>query len=324
MTRKPNSSNRNSSPDTDLPVLVIGGAAIDVIGRLQGGFISGTSNPAHIRSSYGGVARNVSENLARLGQQVTFLTAVGLDYPGDQIIQQCDLAGIDISHVYRSPSNPSGLYLAVLDEVGKLIFALDDMRVTAEISAEYIQSKATLFKQASMLFLDTNLPRDAIRKAISLAIRAKITICADPTSNSLAIKLIPHLSRLHLITPNNYEAGVLCGRTIEIGKRRQAISAAKYLIAQGVEIAIVTLAEQGVCYATSETSGFIPAIRAEIIDPTGAGDALTATVIYALLHDISLDDALRLAVSAATLTLNHPGSVVPDLSLEKLYDQLVI
>jgi pseudouridine kinase len=84
------------------------------------------------------------------------------------------------------------------------------------------------------------------------------------------------------------------------------------------------LGQFGVCYATSDTSGQIPAIRTEIADPTGAGDAMTATVIFALLNDIPLDDAVRLGVSAATLTLRHPGAVLPDLSLEKLYDQLVI
>jgi pseudouridine kinase len=93
---------------------------------------------------------------------------------------------------------------------------------------------------------------------------------------------------------------------------------------EGVEVVIVTLAQFGVFYATSKTSGQIPAIRTEISDPTGGGDALTAAVLFALLNDIPLDDALRLGVSAATLTLRHSGTVLPDLTLEKLYNQLVI
>jgi pseudouridine kinase len=96
------------------------------------------------------------------------------------------------------------------------------------------------------------------------------------------------------------------------------------MVANGVDIAIVTLAAQGLCYATSETSGYIPAIKTTIIDPTGAGDALSAAVIFALLNDVPLDDAVRLGVSAASLTLRYRGAVVSDLSLEKLYDQLVI
>jgi pseudouridine kinase len=79
-----------------------------------------------------------------------------------------------------------------------------------------------------------------------------------------------------------------------------------------------------VVYATSETSGHVPAIRTKIIDPTGAGDALTATMIFSILNNIPLDDAVRLGVTAATLTLQHRSTVIPDLSLEMLYDNLVI
>jgi sugar/nucleoside kinase (ribokinase family) len=35
-----------------------------------------------------------------------------------------------------------------------------------------------------------------------------------------------------------------------------------------------------------------------------------------------IDDAVKLGVAAASLTLNYRGAVVPSLSLEKLYDQL--
>jgi pseudouridine kinase len=78
----------------------------------------------------------------------------------------------------------------------------------------------------------------------------------------------------------------------------------------------------GVAYASPEVSGLVPAVQTVILDPTGAGDALTAAVIFALLNEIPLDEAVKLGASAAALTLRTPGSVVPDLSLELLYDQL--
>ena len=66
----------NSAED---PVIVIGGSGVDLIGRLHGKLRAGTSNPANIRTSFGGVARNVAENLSRLGQRVSLVTAVGDD-----------------------------------------------------------------------------------------------------------------------------------------------------------------------------------------------------------------------------------------------------
>ncbi len=311
------------SSKADAPVLVIGSAGIDVVGRLENDLHMDTSNPSRISSSFGGVARNVAENLARLGQDVTFISAVGTDLAGDQLVEQLSNAGVDVGSVVRNKESPTGTYLAVVNPNGKLHVALDDMRAIAALTPEYLQSNRDLFKQASLVFLDANLSPEALRTAIALARRSRIPICADPTSTSLAGRLRPYLSKLFLITPNNIEAGILCDRNVEADKRRQARDAVKCLVSKGVKIAIITLAQFGVYYASSETSGYLPSIRTDIVDPTGAGDALSAAVIFALLNDIPLDDAIRLGVSAASLTLRHRGSVLPDLSLEKLYDQLV-
>ena len=53
---------RDFSHSPDNPIIVIGGAGVDLIGRLHGELRAGTSNPANIRTSFGGVARNVAEN----------------------------------------------------------------------------------------------------------------------------------------------------------------------------------------------------------------------------------------------------------------------
>jgi pseudouridine kinase len=62
----------------------------------------------------------------------------------------------------------------------------------------------------------------------------------------------------------------------------------------------------------------------ELIDSTGASDALTATVVFGLLNDIPIDEAVRLGASAAALTLATDDTVYQELSLELLYDSLVI
>src|SRR3989304_4403755 len=110
---------------------------------------------------------------------------------------------------------------------------------------------------------------------------------------------------------------------IPSGRRRvRAVAAARRRVAQGVDIALVTMAEFGVGYASAETSGHVPAVMTEVIDPTGAGDAQTAAVLFGLLSGIPLDESVRLGASGGGLALRTNGSVVPDLSLERLYDEL--
>jgi pseudouridine kinase len=313
-----------AKPLADAPVLVIGAAGVDIVGRLTEGLIPGASSPAEIRTTFGGVARNVAENLACLGQPVTLLTVVGEDSPGEQLLQQAASTGVDVSRVLISPDHPTSSYLAVLDKSGEMLYGLDDMRAISCLSSGHLRQHADLFKQSALLFVDANLSTSALRTIVSLARKARLPICADPTTTSLAHRLLPYLSSLYMITPNSAEAAVLCGYPVQVSSRRQALQAAKHLVSLGVEIGIVAMGAYGVCYATSETSGRVPALRTEVVDPTGAGDALTASVIFGLLNDVPLDDAVRLGVSAASLTLGYRGTVIPDLTLEKLYDHLSI
>jgi len=231
---------------------------------------------------------------------------------------------VDISAVLRTDDYPTGFYMGIIDKGGKLQLAVDDMRLLGEITPHYLKEQEALFKSSSLVFVDANLPVKTLRSAASLARRAKIPICADTAAFTLAERLAKFLPKYYLVTANSKEAGVLTGLSFEASDRDAAMEAARVLVNQGVRIALVTLAEYGVVYATSETTGHIPAIRTRINDPTGAGDAMTAAMLFALLNDIDLDDAIRLGVSAASLTLKHPGSVYPSLSLEGLYDQLLV
>ena len=295
---------------------------MDMVGRLKSELRPHTSNPAQIRYAFGGAARNVAENLLHLGTPVTLLTVVGNDEQGDNLIQSMGDAGANVAAVLRTSQFPTGTYLAVVDADGTLEYGLDDMRGLSELSPQYIHSHEDLFTQSSLIFIDANLSKETLRTVVAVARRCKLPICADPISETLAPKLNPYMAKLRLVVPNMGEASVLCDRKSGIYSRREAIDAAKCMVSQGVEIAIVTMAESGVCYATSEISGFVPPVRTNIIDPTGAGDALTAAVLFGLLNQMPIDDAVRLGVAAASLTLKYRGAVVPDLSLEKLYDQL--
>jgi len=149
-----------------------------------------------------------------------------------------------------------------------------------------------------------------------------VPVCADPTSATLAPHLCPHLPELMLVTPNAAEAQALCG--IEVSGRDSALKAAQKLVGLGVGTAIVTLGATGLVYATSQETGHVPALTHEVVELTGAGDALTAAVIFGLLHDLEVGEAVRLGASAAALTVQSRETVSPELSLERLYDQLVI
>jgi len=304
-------------------LLIIGAASIDTKGRAEGTIQSGTSTPGAIRVSVGGVGRNVAENLARLGQRVVLLSAVGADGSGRRLLQQAAECGIDVSHVVVDAGHRTAAYLAVLDDAGNPLMSIDDMSISRDLlTPGLIYRHRALFRDARMVVLDANLAPEALQTIVNLARKYQVPVCADPTTAGLAPRLCPHLPDLTLVTPNAAEAEALCD--LPVVDRESALTAAQKLVGLGVQIAIVTLGATGLVYATSQESGHIPALQAELVDLTGAGDALTAAVVFGLLNDFPIDEAVRLGTSAAALTLRCRETVCPDLSLERLYDQMVI
>lgn len=313
---------QRSSGEQTPDVVVVGAACLDVKGRIGGDIVAGTSNPGEVRVSVGGCARNVAENLARLGMPTALLSVVCQDDFGRTIVQQTERAGVDTDHVLMSCAQHSAAYMALLSAPGALLVAVDDTAAVAALTPEYIGDHAELLEAARMVVMDANVPLDAAETLLSICQAAHVPVALDPAAYGPALRYRPLVGAYYLMVPNAVEAQALTG--LPVADAAQAAVAAKHLTAEGVQIAIITLAQQGLVYATPDASGYVPAIQVEIFDPTGAGDALTAAVVYALLNDIPVDEAVRLGVSAAALTLGSADTVRQDLSLESLYAQLVI
>jgi len=306
----------------DPNVLVVGATAIDVKGWAAQPLAPGTPIPGKVRVAPGGVARNVAENLARLGISTKFLSAVGDDEFGSTALNAAAACGVDVSEVQVATESRTAAYVSVLDDRGRPRWAVSDMDVTRYITPDYIYRHRSWFRDADWIVMDANLDGQALSTLFRLAGQYHVPVGADPTSATLAPSLAPWLQRLTMITPNEAEATALCGQPVT--NREEALEAAKCLVTKGVRLAIVTLAEAGLCYATPSESGHVPAIRCHVVDYTGAGDAFSAGVVFGLLNDFPVDEAVRLGASAATLTLKCEDTVCQEMNLEQLYDQLVI
>jgi pseudouridine kinase len=311
----------NNIPD-DSFVLVIGAAGIDSKGRAKAPLTLGSSTPGEVRVSVGGVARNIADNLTRLGEESILLSAIGNDGSGRRILNNASMVGIRTQFCIVSEEHHTAAYLALLDERGNQVMSVDDMEILSCITPKVIETQRELIQSASMVVIDSNLAQDTIDAIFRVAGRYNVPICADPTSTLLSTRLMPHLPNIYMISPNIAEAEVLA--ECKITNETEAIAAARKLVTAGVKLAMITLAEEGVVYATANASGRVPAMATEVVDSTGASDALTSTVVFGLLNNIPTDEAVRLGVSAAALTLGSSNTVFEELSLERLYDSLII
>lgn len=305
-------------------VLVIGATLLDTKGKPDAGLAPGTSNPAEIRSTRGGTARNVAENLARLGADVLLISAVGDDPTGRQLLIQTAEAGVNLDHVLMLEGQNTGSYIALLEQDGLLSVALDDVRVMQSITPDLLNRNRALFRDASMVMFDGSLTEAAMATTVRLAREYGVPLCADPSSARLAYKLRPYLPALRLLVPNEVEEAELCSVDFEGYDPNRSLALARRLVGAGVAIVVVTLSDFGLDYATVDEMGYLPPSHRVIVDSTGTGDAVTAAIMFGLLNNLPAIEAIRLGAAAAALTLQTSETVVPELSLDMLYEHLIV
>ncbi|MEM7115269.1 MAG: carbohydrate kinase family protein [Chloroflexota bacterium] len=304
-------------------ILVIGGTLLDTKGKPTSGLAPNTSNPGTIRSTRGGTARNVAENLGRFGANVLLMSAVGDDITGRRLLAQTADTGVNLDYVQVIPNENTGAYIALLDAEGSLSVALDDVRVMRHITPDYLNRHRSLFRDAQMVMVDGSLSRAALKTAVRLCTKYNVRLCADPSSTRLAHRLCPYIPDLSLVVPNEAEAAELCGVHFSGYSAEASMNAARQLVQMGVEVAVITMSDFGLSFATFDETGYLAVDPSEKVDSTGAGDAVTAAIIFGLSNNLTPVESIRLGAAAAGLTLRTAETVVPDLSLDMLYEHLI-
>lgn len=134
-------------------VLCVGGANVDRKIQTTGQLQFGTSNPAESSQSCGGVARNIAENLGRLGCDVGLMTVVGDDPEGEWLLEYTK-AFADITPSQSLAESTTGTYTAVLDLEGEMAVALADMSIYESVNREFVEKKWGYLASSEMVILD--------------------------------------------------------------------------------------------------------------------------------------------------------------------------
>ncbi|TZE80860.1 carbohydrate kinase [Calorimonas adulescens] len=293
-------------------VVVVGGANFDIKGVSFSEVIPMTSNPGKITFSPGGVGRNIAENLARLGIKTRLITLVGDDMYGDMLLKEAEKAGIDISGCDSISHRSSGTYMAIDGPDGNMVLALSDMEIFKEMTPEFVRTRQKALESASVIVADTNIPIDTIVYLKSQAAALYTPFCIEPVSVPKAALLKGHLDGVYMITPNKEEAEVLA--MMDIKSDKDVEKAAVSIASQGVSVVVITLGQKGVYLYYDGMGGFINSIATNVVDTTGAGDALFAGIVYGIYNGYDIKKSVRYGLACAAVTVSSSLTVSPMLS----------
>ena len=301
-------------------IVVFGAANVDISAGSGVALALGDSTPGRVSTSAGGVARNIAENLARLehSTHTHLVSAVGDDLQGEFLLSHTRNAGVDVSTCSVLTGQTTGTYLAMYNPDGSLLAAVNDMAMLDLLTpTELARQNAATF-DASAWVLDCNLSPAAIAWVMQAS--AGVQVFVDGVSAHKCIKAVPHLQHIHTLKINRLEAAALTGLTVD--SPTQAIAAAQSLCERGVANVVVSLGSGGVCFSTQGGQGHIPAIKVDVVNANGAGDALTAGLVNGAMAGWPLPDAARFANACAAFTMTSNAANHPELNEARAWQLL--
>ena len=292
-------------------IAVAGGVNVDIGARSAQRLMTKDSNPGRVHISIGGVGHNIARNLRQLGAEVELFTALGGDGYAQSVRGSCARLGIGLGHALCVEDAMTSTYVYISDERGDMALAVSDMEICERLTPGYFAGQLDTLNGAALVAADTNLPEASLAY---LAEHLSVPLFIDPVSVSKAEKLRAILPRIHTLKPNAAEAELLSG--VPVVDRNSARRAARRLIDLGVKRVFLSLGKEGFLAAAEDETVWEPAPEAEVVNTTGAGDALMAAIAWSWLRGENLSRTAALGAAAAAVAIESEETISPVLSAE--------
>jgi ribokinase len=285
-------------------VIVVGGLNTDFTARGHSLPRPGeTKNGETFLIGPGGKGANQAVAIARLGGRIALIGAVGDDDRGRELIDLVRAERVNIEHIQRIEKTPSGAAVIHVDErAQKQIFAVPG--ANHALTAAHVRDALGAIGPALVVLAQLEVPIECVETAFRWARENGAKTVLDPAP---AVPLSDNLLRtVDVLKPNGSEAGVLTGARVE--DRQSARAAARKLIARGVGAVVIAAGDEGNLLMTSDSEHWLPRIKVDAIDATGAGDAFAGTLATYLARGLTLVEAATFANAAAAFKTTKLGA----------------
>ena len=268
--------------------------------------------------AFGGVGRNITENLARMGGKVAMISVIGDDHMGIGAREHLRSLGVDVSLIQSVKGRNSAMYLSILNHDNDMELAICDMDIISHITPDLIEKNRNVLEKSKVIALDGNLEEETIRYVTDRFF--SVPLFLDPVSAAKAVKAKDVIGKFACIKPNVMEAEILSG--MEIRSENDLKRAGQWFTDQGVGRLFVTLNKDGVYYKDRHCEGFIRPGHVKISSATGAGDSFSAAILLGLEEDMDTRDIARYGMAASAIAMESSSAVNQNISKDEIERRL--
>jgi adenosine kinase len=287
-----------------MPALICGSLAFDTIMNFHGRFADQIlADQLHIlnvsflvpqlRRDFGGCAGNIAYSMKALGGTPLPMATVGSD--GADYVARMNKLGISTEFVREVPDAYTAQAMIMTD--------VDNNQITAFHPGAMMQAHVTKIAARSDIKLGIISPdgRDAMLQHAQQFRAADIPFVFDPGQGLPMFdgkELASFIEQASWVTVNDYEGKMLCERT---GWDNAEIS-------RKVDGLIVTLGAEGCDIWIGGEKTHVPGVKAaEVVDPTGCGDAWRGALLHGLEQGWSLAKCAELGNKVGAIKIASRG-----------------
>lgn len=293
-------------------IVVMGAVFVDIKGYPDGIYIPAGRNAGRVEQIYGGVSRNVTEDIANCELRPTFISLVDDTAVGGDVIRQLQNHKVDTRFVRQVPDG-MGTWLAVFDNEGDVVASISKRPNLMPILETLEEHGDEIFSQADSIVIEVDMDKAIVKKTLALAKKYNKPVYGVVANMSIGLERRDFLKELSAFVCNIQEAGLLfCTDFSENTPEELVDMISQRVIQARIPKLVVTLGSQGAIYADmAGDKGLCPARVVEVKDTTGAGDSFCAGLTVGLTYGKSLRQACEIGTHLAASVIVTTENVCP-------------
>jgi ribokinase len=285
-------------------IVVVGSSNVDLIMKMAQLPRRGeTVTDATFVQTFGGKGANQAVGAARADGRVVFVSCVGDDAYGAQVVENLGRDGIDSRHVFAEAGVASGTALIMIGGEGHNYLSVAP-GANYRLTPAHVDRARDAIAGAACVVTQCEILPETLAHTVELA---------ASLGRPVILNLAPArhvddatLARLACLAVNETEAEFLTGRPV--GSDAEIEAAATALLAKGPKTVLLTLGARGAFVATADTRALVPTFPVAAVDTTAAGDVHCGAFAVATVEGRPLLEAVRFANAAAALAVTRLGA----------------